>query len=380
MSLELVREFQTKLDARFDAMAERFDALQKQTDGIDAAVQLKARSGGHGSVDSPGSRLVKQVDLLNLAKQTGRCRIQLGQLQPDGLELKTLTSGGLGFSAGAIMPSDREPSIAPLARRRLVARDLLRSRGTSAGQVEFVRQTGTNPIASPQIEGLDKLEANPTFEAEVASVVTIAHWLAASRQVLDDLPELQRFIDQSLLYGLRVREELQVLFGDGSSGNLSGVSTEAGVYQHTYAASGDTKLDILRHAIQELADIDEECSAFVLNPRDVHDIELLKDEAGGSANTGRYIASDPVARQIVTAPTLWGRPVLVTNGISSGTFLCGDFSQAEIRDRQDATLDISTEHGEFFVKNLVALRMESRLALPIFRTTAFLRGSFSSPA
>ena len=110
--------------------------------------------------------------------------------------------------------------------------------------------------------------------------------------------------------------------------------------QYTYNAANDTDLDTLRHAILEAEDHDELVDFIVLNPVDYHDIELIKDAA---SNIGQYVVGDPVSGQPMDIRTLWGRRVIVTNSMTSGSFLVGNSDAARIFDRQEAVVDISTE-------------------------------------
>jgi hypothetical protein len=49
--------------------------------------------------------------------------------------------------------------------------------------------------------------------------------------------------------------------------------------------------------------------------------------------------------------------------------------------RQPITVEISTEHSDYFTRNLVAIRAELRAALVVMRPGAFIKGSLtSSPA
>jgi hypothetical protein len=41
-------------------------------------------------------------------------------------------------------------------------------------------------------------------------------------------------------------------------------------------------------------------------------------------------------------------------------------------------IEVSTEHSDFFIRNLVAIRAEKRLALITRRPGAFVAGSFST--
>jgi hypothetical protein len=75
-------------------------------------------------------------------------------------------------------------------------------------------------IASPVPEAGTKLEEAVSFSAPSGRVKTIAAWIPASRQILDDLTELAGFLETSLTYYVEVAEELQILSGDGTDENL----------------------------------------------------------------------------------------------------------------------------------------------------------------
>jgi HK97 family phage major capsid protein len=109
----------------------------------------------------------------------------------------------------------------------------------------------------------------------------------------------------------------------------------------------------------------------VLNTNDWWSIALTKD------TLGRYILGSP---QSLTTPRIFGLDVVPTTSIAQGTFLVGSGSPvaAEIRDRQEVQVEISTEHSDYFVRNLVAVRAEKRLALVVKRGGSFCAGTFST--
>jgi HK97 family phage major capsid protein len=85
----------------------------------------------------------------------------------------------------------------------------------------------------------------------------------------------------------------------------------------------------------------------------------------------------------VGGQTLFGLVPVPTTSILSGTFLVGngDPAAVEIRDRQEMTVEISTQHDDYFIKNKIAIRAEKRVALVVKRPDSFVTGSFStSPA
>lgn len=239
--------------------------------------------------------------------------------------------------------------------------------------MEFIRET-TAPVASPQVEASAKFETSNVFAIVSETVRTIATWLPITRQAADDLPELTRFISDGLLYALKKEEDEQILAGSNTGQDLNGLITQATAYAGTYNAASDTKLDRLRHAILELEAVDEMADFIVLHPQDAHDIDLIKDEAGG-ANTGNYVVGDPLGNA-VEVRTFWGKKIVPTTSMTAGQFLVGSSAACEIRDRLDAVVDVSQEHEDFFTKNKLAVRAEERVALVVFRTTAFNYGSF----
>jgi len=95
---------------------------------------------------------------------------------------------------------------------------------------------------------------------------------------------------------------------------------------------------------------------------------------------GKYILGDP---QSPIAPSLFGLSVVPTTSIDEGSFLVGsgDSEASEIRDRMEMQVEVSTEHTDYFVRNMVAVRAEKRPALVVKRPNSYVYGKLvSSPA
>ena len=90
---------------------------------------------------------------------------------------------------------------------------------------------------------------------------------------------------------------------------------------------------------------------------------------------GRYIIGNP---QGTLTPTLWGLPVVATQAMTIRKFLTGAFKLgAQLFDRWDARVETGFVNDDF-IKNLVTVLAEERLALAVYRPEAFIYGDFDT--
>jgi HK97 family phage major capsid protein len=276
----------------------------------------------------------------------------------------------------------RDPIVVPPMRTKRV-RDLFPVRTTTAQVIEYFRMTGfTNNAAAVAQRNNDntnfgiKPQSSFTFVGEQAPVRTIAHWEAAHRNVLADEPQLRSIIDNELMYGLRLQEDAQILAGDGTGENLQGVLTTTGIQSYDWSDGAvtpvaDTKVDAIRRAATLSFLAYYEPTGVVLHPNDWEDMELAKD-----AN-GQYLVAVSVA--MGGEPKLWRIPVVETPAIPEGTALVGAFGTgAQLYDREQASIRISEQHSDFFVRNAIVVLAEQRLALAVKRPEAFVKVTFDA--
>ncbi|EGR4105028.1 phage major capsid protein [Vibrio cholerae] len=272
-------------------------------------------------------------------------------------------------SGGGLVAPDRRAGIIAIPERQMTIRDLIAPGTTTSNMVQYVKETGFTNNAAPVAENTSKPYSDITFAMENASVQTIAHLMKASRQILDDASALASFIDARARYGLMIKEEGQLLYGNGTGANLHGIIPQASAYAAPTGAEVTTeqRIDRLRLAILQAALAEYPATGIVLHPTDWATIELLKD------NTGKYIIGNP---QNGTTPTLWRLPVVSTQSINQNSFLVGAFNLgAQIFDRMDIEVLVSTENTDDFEKNMVTLRAEERLAFAVYRPEAFVTGA-----
>jgi HK97 family phage major capsid protein len=300
----------------------------------------------------------------------GKGRISVGVEQKAIISSLTTAANG---SAGDLIVPDRIPGVQGVANRPLRVRDLLMPGRTDKNSIQFIQETSyTNNAATvSETSGATKAQSDMYFDIVTSNVTTIAHWVQATRQILDDVPMLQSYINGRLIYGLKYVEDNQLLNGAGTGTDLNGIYTQATASTGNLAIiANPTKIDVLRAAILQATLANLPSSGIVLHPTDWFTIETAKD------SQARYLVGDPQNR---LQPRLWGLPVVETLAMTSGKFLTGAFDMgAQIFDRQDAAVEISTEDGNNFVKNLVTILCEERLALAVYNTAAFVKGDFAA--
>jgi HK97 family phage major capsid protein len=281
--------------------------------------------------------------------------------------LTSLTSDAAG-SVGDAIANTRLPGIQAMPQRRMTVRDLISPGQMDGSTLEYVQETGFANNAGMVAEGAAKPSSDIKLDLKTTSAKVIAHWMKASRQVLSDISQLRSIIDQRLLYGLAFKEEGQLLNGDGSGQNLLGIIPQATAYSAPITLTGGTSIDQMRLAMLQAALAEYPATGHVMHPTDWAWIETLKD-AGGN-----YIIGNP---QGTISPTLWGLPVVTTQAIAVDKFLTGAFKLgAQVFDRWQARVEVATENEDDFIKNLVTVLAEERLALAVYRPEAFIYGDF----
>lgn len=384
-ALEKVRTEGTltaELNTKFTALGETSTKLNADLKELkDRQLELEQKSvrriGSESSGEkSPGQRVVESAEYATAVKNLNKPNMDPVEV---GSFHKAAISGPGNASTGTnnyLVEVDRVPGIVMPGLRRLTVRDLIPQTTTNSNMIEFAAENVFTNNAGPQYdatspttgtEGAVKNESGITFTLTQRAIVTLAHWIPASRQILADAPRLAGYIDGRLRYGLALEEEDELLNSSGTSGELYGLLNGATAF--TGGVTNQTALDTLLKAIVQCSLSEYDADGIVLHPGDWRDIILLKD------TTGRYLFSDP---QSITTPRVWGRPVVATQSMTAGTFLVGAFSlAAEIVDRENATVRIAEQHADFFVRNMVAILAEERLALLIYRAAALIKGNVS---
>ncbi|EOV6093009.1 phage major capsid protein [Klebsiella aerogenes] len=350
-----------KMAAEFNALREAEKTLKAAVGDLEQHIAQMPLANAKKVVESVGQQVISAEALKTFASS-----IDGGKRVSIPVKAATISTD---IPDGVVEPQ-RLPGIDTAPKQRLFIRDLIAPGRTSSPAIFWVQQTGFTNNAAVVPENTQKPYSDIQFATKITPVTTVAHLFKASKQILDDFAQLQSTIDAEMRYGLKFVEEQEILFGDGTGAHLDGIVPQASAFNPAFQVEQQNGIDDLRLAMLQAQLARFPASGHVLHFIDWAKIELTKD------SLGRYILANPAA---LTGPTLWGLPVVATEAAQFlGKFLTGAFNAgAQIFDREETNVVISTENADDFEKNMITIRCEERLALAVKRPEAFVFGSFS---
>lgn len=361
-----------KGETQFASMKEQADEALIKMNEMSARLseleQKNARSGGNepDAVKTLGSALSSDEGIKSILESTSSGHTARVNMKATITSLTTDAAG----SAGALVSPDRRGGILAMPERRLSIRDLLTQGRTSSNTVSYVRETGFTNATASKAEGEAFDYSDLKFDEVHTTVRTIGHLMKASKNILADAPQLESFVNNRLVYGLKEVEDRQLLNGDGSGNNLKGILPQASAFADPASLAKYTIIDQLRLAMLQATLAQYPATGIVLNPIDWAKLELEKD------TTGRMLIGNP---QNGATPMLWRLPIVETTALAAGTFLAGAFKLgAQLFDREEVGVDVAFENDKDFEKNLVTFKCYERLALAVYRPEAFIKGTLAA--
>lgn len=360
-------ELGTDTRAKVDDLLLKHGELQANLTHAEQVLAKLEANGAGGDVqhESFGQKFVNSDEYKSFAgKTTPRGRVDM-TYKAAITSVTTDTDG----AAGDLVTTTRVPGVIGMPQRRMTVRDLITPGTMDGNALEYVKETGFTNAADMVAEGAKKPESSLKYDAVSTTAKVIAHYVKASRQILSDASQLASMIDGRLRYGLAFKEEQQLLNGTGVGQQLLGIIPQATAFVNPMVPPGTgTSIDMIRQAMLQAFLAEYPATGIVMNPIDWATIELLKD------NTGRYIIGNP---QGSINATLWNLPVVETQAVQVDKFLTGAFKLgAQVFDRWQARVEVATENEDDFVKNMVTILAEERLALAVYRPQAFIYGDF----
>lgn len=218
-------------------------------------------------------------------------------------------------------------------------------------------------------EGSAKPETTFGVTAKTGQVKTIATWTKVSEQLFADKSQLINILDNNLTHTVDVTVQNQLISGDGSGENLSGIS-KVGNFTDYVTGSGTAAntVDLLRNVAFKMRGANIDNLTILLNWSDWSALLGLK------STTNEYLINgilDPVKQ------TIYGIPVVLSSAVAAGKFAMGNFKMGGIVfDKTAMALEIDRT-GDDFTKNLITIRAERRLGFAVVQPKAICYGDLT---
>ena len=286
-------------------------------------------------------------------------------------EVKADMTMNADFS-GEVVPADRVPGYKFDPTRSVHIRNLIPQGSTSSDVVRFIKESAYTDGSGTVAEGATLGQTDFTMTADNNTVEKLGAYLRISEEMLSDTPQLTSYLSNRIPAKLLAKEDDQILNGNGTSPNLSGITVDAADFDESSSAAfyqsvdSANEFDVLVAAMNQLALSEYQADKIILHPSDFHKILLLKDSQNNYLKDQVYAGLQP---------SFMGVPVIINTAIGAGKFLVGNFSQGtQLWIRDNVNVEFSRFDQNNFISGFVTVRAVERIALTNYLPNAFVYG------
>lgn len=358
--LEKHGKVSTEVTAKIDEMAEKYKSLRNElSDLSERNTTLSANQGsksiGHQFIDSEAFKAMAE-------NRTERARVEVKNT--------TINSNLSAFFSDSTttFPTQR-PNPIPADFLPVTIRQRLTEIPTTSNAVNALRENSFTSGAAEVAQGAAKPESSIVFENYNVAIQVVAHWIKVSNQLMRDAPAIASYVDTRMRDGLQQRVDAQLLNGNGTSPNLSGM-TDSGNFTAFTPETGANLVDSINKAKYALWAVGNAPDTVIVNPADWSAMEITRESAG----TGQYLYGAPGTNAGVSP---FGVQIVMSNNMAAGSFLIGNLRSAcTLFVNQGVVVEMGYVNDDF-TRNLVTIRAEERLGLAVDRPTAILYGDIT---
>lgn len=361
-----------EIEAQKDLIQEVKTALKEQGKVISALKSSKISGENMGTIDDAvKAALSESYDALKHMKDTnGRERVHF--------EVKAVGDMTIAGNVTGTMPQAfRFDGVNNIASLRPKIYELIPKLNVSQNTIEWVYETAQEGAAGGTTEGTSKNQLDNNFIVDSLTLKKRTGYYKVSTEMLDDITFMSGWLRNKLATRLLVDVNSQVLSGDGTGNNFTGLIQSATAFAagvHADQVDNANNIDSLNVALDqiEVANHDLSMPFIVMHSSDITALKYQKV----SASDKRYV------RDVVEAGNslmLGNVPIISHNGISAGDFLVGDLAKAVLVQKSNISVEVGLD-GSDFTKNLRTILAEFRGQVIVQKNdeTAFITGTFAT--
>ena len=269
------------------------------------------------------------------------------------------------FESTVVVPVDQRSGIVYNPLRRARIRDIISSGITGSNTVSFVREYAITSNTALTSEGAEYKQEDFDLKRIDALVLKVTNYIIVSEEMLEDVPGLTSYITARLPEKIKNLEDTEIL-----RHATYGILSLATSYVDVLADSKVQRIDVLTAACNQVKVAEYGPTAILLHPNDAMKMKLTKDD------NGQYIFPWVFMNNGVAVDSI---PVIESTAMTEGSFLVGDFKLgAQIFDRRQMSIEFANTNEDNFIKGMVTVRGSERIAIAVYRPSAFVYGTFAS--
>jgi HK97 family phage major capsid protein len=359
---EIKGDFETRIT---EAKGASQKALEKAED-----IEKKMATSGFGGNGGATKSYEKEIEEKLTAHKEQLSKGAKFTIEFDRKAVGNMTSSG-NLTGSYFVPPTNVPGVFIQPYNEVHMRNLLPIGNTTSNTIRYVRDNGGEGGPAMVAEGGSKPQMDRDLAILDANVRKIATHLRLPEEMIEDVPYITSFLTNVGTQEVLAVEDTQILYGDGTGQNLSGLFTNATAFAApaTAIVASPNRFDVLRAARLQMRRAKRMPSFALVSPLDYYMMTSVKD------TTGNYVLQGGGNGLI---PTLDGVPVIEMNQVVDNDFLLGDRNAAEIDFRSNITVRFYEQDQDNAIKNLVTIVIEERIALPIYYATGFIKGTFTA--
>ena len=364
-------EFETSLKSEISNLTneynEKFEAAQKRMDAFEIESKKTMAGTTPKSFKASLEAALKDGAIDSLVK---------GNTNAAKFELKSSDMTMANTFTGVISGETVIPEIKFDPSRAVHIRSLIPNGTTDAQTIRFPKESAYTDNAAATAQGSALGQSDFDLTATSVNVEKIGTFMKITEEMLADTPQLSSYLSARVPSKVLAIEDNQIMSGDGSSPNMSGLFTDGTAFTTSsgglfyQSVESANEYDVLIAALNQLALLNYTADSILLNPTDFHKIVLLKSTA-----------NEYLKNQVIQGiqPAIMGVPVTINTAIPAGKFLVGQLSVAtQLWIRDGLGIEFSREDSDNFQKSFVTVRALERAALTTYLPNAIVQGTFSS--
>ena len=293
-------------------------------------------------------QILSQKDAWEALKTDKTSRLTIAIKAPADMLVSTNTTGRV-----ARIEIDAER--VGVARRNPFMLNVVNTGQTNAATVYWVEREAHEGTPTFTAEGAVKPQLDWEYVERSRPVRKLPAFVKISKEMMDDVDNIAQDIALELTEQILLVADENILTGDGTGQNLTGVTVNATPFApgatllNSVAEAND--MDALRAAVAQVYRNNFAPNKIVVHPDVLASMEMAK------ASNGHYIL--PPFKS-ADGNSIAGIPIIANNGVDPTTFHVGDFNKYKVKIREGLSISIGYD-GNDWTKNMVTPLAEMRL-------------------